>query len=720
MNFVQGLQASLHGYIATAWKAVSRLRGSRLTLALAGFLATIAASSIATPAAALLTPSTTTVTATPNPVPAGQTVTLTATVTGSGGTPTGAIVFLSGTLQLGVVNLSNGMASFSTSSLLLGSNTIIAVYSGDLNFLPSTSTNLTVIVQQTVSSSTTLTATPNPAAAGIPIAFTVSVTATGLVPTGTVALLDGATTIGTIPLVNGHGTFSTSSLGAGAHSITAAYGGASGVAASTSAAVAVVVNADNTTTTLTATPNPAALGQTVTFTASVTGGTSPTGTVIFKDGATALGSASLSGGKAMFSIASLGAGNHSITAVYGGDANNVGSTSSAVSVNIAASTLSASSFSVAVPFSVATTINLSGHVSGGATSVVITAQPSHGQISVNGLNVTYTPTRGYSGPDSFNFAAVGQGSMSSPAVVSIVVGTRPDPTQNADVTGLVSAQVQALQRFGEAQIDNVNTRLEHLHDDTIEPVSIGTSFTQNDTPASMTALDQLRQTQPGSAYADDPLLGPGQQAINGAAPAKSPNGEPGLRKEAPLSFWTGGTLTIGHQNPNGTTDTHFNTGGVTLGVDAKLIEGLRAGIAFGVGFDSSQVGTDGTKSDGNMVSGTVYATYRLLPKTFLDVLAGYGRGTFDAQRLAPDSTFVFGRRGASDAYGSISLTQEMNSGAWKFAPYTRLDVIHIGLNSFTENGPDIFALNYTGLDATSYSVSWARASAIRSWKSGAC
>ena len=84
-----------------------------------------------------------------------------------------------------------------------------------------------------------------------------------------------------------------------------------------------------TTTTLATSANPSTFGQSITFTATVTGN-SPTGTIQFNDGATLLGTATLSGGVATFATASLAVGSHSITAVYGGDANNAGSTSPAV------------------------------------------------------------------------------------------------------------------------------------------------------------------------------------------------------------------------------------------------------------------------------------------------------------------------------------------------------------------------------------------------------
>jgi hypothetical protein len=71
----------------------------------------------------------------------------------------------------------------------------------------------------------------------------------------------------------------------------------------------------------------------VTFTASITPNTA-TSTVTFKDGTKTLGTATLSGGSATFSINSLAVGSHSITAVYGGDTYDSGSTSSSVTETV--------------------------------------------------------------------------------------------------------------------------------------------------------------------------------------------------------------------------------------------------------------------------------------------------------------------------------------------------------------------------------------------------
>ena len=85
-----------------------------------------------------LTGTTTTVAVTPNPSVYGQSVTVTATVgtTSNGvGMPTGTVAFEEGSTTVGTGTLNaSGVATFSTSALSVGSDTITASYAGDTNF----------------------------------------------------------------------------------------------------------------------------------------------------------------------------------------------------------------------------------------------------------------------------------------------------------------------------------------------------------------------------------------------------------------------------------------------------------------------------------------------------------------------------------------------------------------------------------------------------------
>jgi uncharacterized repeat protein (TIGR01451 family) len=89
-------------------------------------------------------PTTTTLTSSLNPSSVGQPVTFTATVAGGA---TGNVTFADGATTLATVALSSGVATFTTSTLTLGSHSITATYSGDGTHLGSTSAALIQTVQ---------------------------------------------------------------------------------------------------------------------------------------------------------------------------------------------------------------------------------------------------------------------------------------------------------------------------------------------------------------------------------------------------------------------------------------------------------------------------------------------------------------------------------------------------------------------------------------------
>src|SRR5207245_2780141 len=161
-----------------------------------------------------------------------------------------------------------------------------------------------------------------------------TVTSPAGAPTGTWTFRDGATVLATLTLVNRSASPSISTLAAGSHPLTAAYGGSATFAASTSAVVTQIVNAPAaaaTSTSLTSTPNPSTTGQAVTLSATVTSAAGvPTGTVTFRDGATVLSTVTLVNGSASLSTSTLARGSHPLTAAYNGSAAFAASTSAVV------------------------------------------------------------------------------------------------------------------------------------------------------------------------------------------------------------------------------------------------------------------------------------------------------------------------------------------------------------------------------------------------------
>jgi hypothetical protein len=287
--------------------------------------------------------SSTTLNSSPGSSAFGQGVTFTASVgavSSGAGSPSGTVDFTDGATDLtpGGVSLSSGVATFTTTALAVGSHTITASYTGDANFLASQVNDSTAPeVVSKATSSTALNSAPNSSTLGQKVTFTATVSAMAPgagTPTGTVDFTDGATdlTPGGVTLTGGAATFSTASLAVATHTIAASYSGDGGFLSSqgNDAGAPQVVQRGASVTVLFGSPNPAVFGQPVLFTAAVralTPGTgTPTGAVIFNDGATSIGSATINGsGRVTFTYSALARGNHAITASYQGDSNFAGS-----------------------------------------------------------------------------------------------------------------------------------------------------------------------------------------------------------------------------------------------------------------------------------------------------------------------------------------------------------------------------------------------------------
>ncbi len=283
----------------------------------------------------------------------GANVTLTANVVANNGpAPTGNVRFLDGTTVLGSTPLaSNGSAAFALNTLSPGTHSLTAVYSGDTDDASSTSAAITQTIQQ-IGTVTTLGADVDPANAGATVHFSAIVslspgaTADGAL-TGSVAFSDRGTFLGSAALnASGEATLAVSTLAVGAHSITAHFSGSTNYAPSNSTNLTETVQQTPTSVALSSAASTTLKGQPVNLAALVTSSTgTPTGSVAFKEGSAVLGTVALDAhGSASFSTTTLPGGTHTITAVYGGDANYLAATSTGLqqTVNLAQPTLTLS------------------------------------------------------------------------------------------------------------------------------------------------------------------------------------------------------------------------------------------------------------------------------------------------------------------------------------------------------------------------------------------
>jgi outer membrane protein assembly factor BamB len=272
---------------------------------------------------------------------------------------------------------------------------------------------------------TTLVSSVNPSVFGQPISFTATVSPA--TATGRVVFYSGTAAMGTGTLEGGSATFTAPTLLAGAHSVKATYDGDTFDKPSTSAVITQTVSKATPVVTLSPSANPVTFGQSLTLIATVTPSYA-TGKVTFSNGSATLGAATLSGGVATFSTSGLAVGTHSLTAVYGGDANDNSGTSTALTETVSRSPTVTTLVSSPDPSTFGQSVTFTATVSPSSATGTVTFK--------NGANPIGAATLA-NGVASLSFAGLSVGAHSVTATYS--GSTNYAPSTSSPVTQTVSA-----------------------------------------------------------------------------------------------------------------------------------------------------------------------------------------------------------------------------------------------------------------------------------------
>lgn len=334
-----------------------------------------------------------------------------------------------------------------------------------------------------------------------------------------------------------------------------------------------------------------------------------------------------------------------------------------------------------------------GPFTGAALVSLSPASAGTAAIARNGsiYELTYTPAAGFSGVATATFTLDNAYATSAPAAIDFDVIARPDPTQDADVMGVLGAQASAARRFATAQISNFQQRLENLHD----------ARSDKGFHNGLTFVVDQRCEGPRRA----PASGCERPALrDDAAPERTTDAPPANN---PFALWTGGAIGSGdREGKAGRSGFDFETSGVSLGADRRIGASFAFGGGIGYGRDDSDIGHNGSRSDADGYTVAAYGSYHPGDTFFLDGLLGHQWLSFDTRRhIAANGGQVSGQRDGTQWFASLSAGADFRRDRLHLSPYARLDVARATLDAYTEKGDAIYALHYQEQDVDTTTAS---------------
>ena len=360
-------------------------------------------------------------------------------------------------------------------------------------------------------------------------------------------------------------------------------------------------------------------------------------------------------------------------------------------------------------------VNLATIVPGNYVSAAIVGF-SPGNAGSNTLSqpatLTFTSTAAFRGLAQITAVLTSSTGSTVTVDVLVLVSSQPNPSKNPDVLGLVNAQTEQAQRFAQSQLDNIDRRLESLHD------GGGTALFSNDLSVSLDGLP-MQAPPPGTPPGTSMLPSSNPRTSGNAASSSASWMRPGIGAsdsmgDAPtsatasdsaqkpargpngLGVWIGGTANFGafdaYRQASGFDS---DSVAVNMGVDQRLGQEGLIGFSLGYDHDNSVIANDGTRSIAQGYSAAFYGSFQPSAQTYVDALLGGGGLSFDSRRFDDDTgSYLTGQRNGSAWFGSITGGYEYHVNRWLLSPYGRLEWSSSALDGFSENGAVTGALSY--------------------------
>lgn len=374
---------------------------------------------------------------------------------------------------------------------------------------------------------------------------------------------------------------------------------------------------------------------------------------------------------------------------------------------------------------------------------VVTAElVEGGSAGARSYALRITPGGRFSGTVSVRYTLANVFGASASATVTLTVAARPDPTADAAVTGIVTAQAESARRFAQAQTDNFLRRTEQLHgggggtgyragglsvrggtgqfadrrpDDTGTADLMALKLENARAVMGAERASGLYRDAAASPLGGTPRLGAagggGLAAGTGetAGPAQrgsagTPSGT-GERAVGSVAIWSGGAVTIGTRDATaGRARLSVSSGGLSAGADVKLDGGLVIGAGGGYGGDRTELGRDkAARVDGDSWVGALYGSYAPADGAFVDGVVGAGHLHFATRRLvAATNAPALGGRDGLMLFGALSAGFDRTTDRYAIAAYGRVNYLSADLDPYRESGGGLYDLAFARRDLESY------------------
>ena len=250
---------------------------------------------------------------------------------------------------------------------------------------------------------------------------------------------------------------------------------------------------------------------------------------------------------------------------------------------------------------------------------------------------------------------------------NIIAGKCPPVTENSVRTGIAEAQIMIAKRTIDHSTKSALNRLEWIRrnkdNQNLTNLNIGFDFNNQ----MLTTLTKAVKTSADNKKIKDK--------------------DKDKDKKQEFFFWSEGSIAVGRVgDTNISSFKKIRTEAITLGVDQFTnYDGIQ-GLAFRIGNNNLDVGTEGSKLDTDTYNLSFYTTTPVKNDTkYVDTVIGFGKLDLDFLTVL-DGKRITANRTGRQVYGTFKIKDEIKKNNFILTPSSQLDIGLTMLEAYTESG----------------------------------